>query len=543
MKTVLRSLLFLIPALLPGLVTPGIDPLSIVNGTGLNGKNASSGLAWASTAKKTSASTAPGGWEARLSDHDNAPIKLIAVDKTSQQLFFFERQSPMRLAAEFPCTTGQSVGDKFVTGDLRTPEGVYFVVRHITSGLNYTLYGNEAYPLNYPNPVDRIRKKTGYGIWIHGKGVPLSPRDTQGCVGMNNGDIAVLGQKINIGQPVAMAASIERQPEMSGDKAAVIARLESNVQAWARAWSDRSASMFDFYNAEAYTLAHGQSFKNFRAQKESLFKRLDWIDTKVSDIQILEGPGYWVTWFNQDYKASNLSTSGTRRLYWQADRQGELRIVGMEWVPGLSSPVLLASNAKTAVDLPPATPAETLPAAKSTEQKNIELAAPAATSAATPAADPEKAAATKTVEPKSTELALLTPPASNSTQKAEAKVRFSSFDAMQLVGEWREAWQNGNLRAYAAFYAAEARQSGKHLNEFIDQKRRIWSKAKPALIELENVNVRETENGFDVEMIQTYRDVSGYADNGVKSLTLEIREGKTGPHLLIVREDWVSLPD
>ena len=34
--------------------------------------------------------------------------------------------------------------------------------------------------LNYPNPVDGLRGKTGHGIWIHSKGFELVP--TKGCV-------------------------------------------------------------------------------------------------------------------------------------------------------------------------------------------------------------------------------------------------------------------------------------------------------------------------------------------------------------------------
>jgi hypothetical protein len=40
-----------------------------------------------------------------------------------------------------------------------------------------------------------------------------------------------------------------------------------------------------------------------------------------------------VTWFEQYYRAPNITTEGIRRLYWQPDEDGELRIVGMEWLP------------------------------------------------------------------------------------------------------------------------------------------------------------------------------------------------------------------
>ena len=38
--------------------------------------------------------------------------------------------------------------------------------RKLSKGLNYKLYGDLAFTLNYPNPIDRLKGKTGRGIWI-----------------------------------------------------------------------------------------------------------------------------------------------------------------------------------------------------------------------------------------------------------------------------------------------------------------------------------------------------------------------------------------
>lgn len=332
------------------------------------------------------------GWKAVVSDYSYAPSFLIAVDKKDQVLTVFERKSPLSQIAEYDCTTGQNEGDKLVEGDLKTPEGVYFVVKHITSGLDYSLYGYEAYPLNYPNPVDRIRKKTGYGIWIHGKGVPIVPYDSNGCVGMYNKDIATFKKKPLIGQPVAMAVHVEHADKPSGEKSATAAMLAAKVEAWAKAWGNRSAEMFSYYNPTLYSIAQGESFSAFKAQKERLFKSLPWIKTTVHDIQVLEGPGYWVTWFNQDYSAPNLTSSGTRRLYWQADDDGEMRIVGMEWLNGFKSPVLYA-------EAKPATSTDASPAASKPAQPAPEKPA-AAVAAAKPAPEkPVTTAAAKPVQP------------------------------------------------------------------------------------------------------------------------------------------------
>lgn len=284
-----------------------------------------------------------GSWQTVIEEQSTTPERLIAVDKSRQQLSLFERRSPLKLTKLLTCSTGQLTGDKELEGDLKTPEGIYFVVQRIGSGLEFLKYGNEAYTLNYPNPVDKLRKKTGYGIWIHGRGEPLTPLQTQGCVALNNDDLASIGGLLVPGTPVALTESFIQSQERGSKDAAVASLLEKRVQAWAKSWGQRSTAMFDFYDKEAYGLAQGEPFSRFQTQKERLFKQLPWIDNSIRDIRVLQGPGYWVTWFYQDYRAPNLSTSGVRRLYWVPDAKGDFKIVGMEWTPGMTTGTLLAS--------------------------------------------------------------------------------------------------------------------------------------------------------------------------------------------------------
>ena len=62
-------------------------------------------------------------WEAVT---DGLPDQaVVAVDKSRQRFFLMEKGK----SRDYLCTTGQAQGDKQVRGDLKTPEGVYFVVR------------------------------------------------------------------------------------------------------------------------------------------------------------------------------------------------------------------------------------------------------------------------------------------------------------------------------------------------------------------------------------------------------------------------------
>ena len=285
---------------------------------------------------KAAASLAPplqasgNAWHLTIPDHENSPVRFLAIDKASQTFFLMERHSPLRKAVELPCATGQVAGDKYREGDLRTPEGVYFIQRKLTSGLDYQLYGDIAYTLNFPNPVDRVEGKTGYGIWIHGRGTKIVPMETRGCVALNNSDLHSLGGTLARGMPVIIAEKIAWPADgfsRSGESNAIIAM----VREWAKAWQNRSDTFFSFYSPQKYSRGGGESFESFKANKQRLFTRLPWIQVVLDDITALPGPNYWVTSFDQIYRAPGITSTVRKRLYWQKDPKGVWRIVGQEY--------------------------------------------------------------------------------------------------------------------------------------------------------------------------------------------------------------------
>jgi len=274
-------------------------------------------------------------WNATVPDIPQTPPRVVIVEKADQRLALLGKQSPLSVLQSYACTTGKVSGPKHVQNDLRTPEGVYFVVNKIDRGLDFQEYGGIAYTLNYPNPVDVLREKTGYGIWIHSRGHPISPMSTRGCVAVNLDAIEVLGPQLKTGTAVVLAERVTTTDASasSAPESAIARILEDKTRKWNSSWAGRSSDMFSLYNAEAYSKAQRQSFSAFRAQKERLFAILPWIHIIYRDIHVLQGPDYWVTWFEQYYRAPNITTEGVRRLYWQPDADGELRIVGMEWLP------------------------------------------------------------------------------------------------------------------------------------------------------------------------------------------------------------------
>ena len=270
------------------------------------------------------------GWQAQIASYPYSPDSLFAVDKSKQTLFYFRMKrdkSGLDLVRKIPCATGKIKGDKFREGDLRTPEGIYFIQSKKDSGLDYSLYGDLAFTLNFPNPVDQVNGKTGHGIWMHGRGKPIGPFETKGCVALNNEDIHEIRSGVHLkSTPVVISDGFSWNP----DDIATMETADANnhlialTRAWADAWDHSSPTFFSFYDTKYFS-------EQFKRHKQNLFRKYAWIDVVIDDIHCIKGPDYFVTYFKQLYKAPRFSSEGIKRLYWKKSPQGGWKIIGTEW--------------------------------------------------------------------------------------------------------------------------------------------------------------------------------------------------------------------
>jgi murein L,D-transpeptidase YafK len=279
----------------------------------------------------TSVSNADEGWTVNLRADPYGPERFLAVDKSSQTFWLFEQKSPLQPMKQLPCTTGQEPGTKEREGDLKTPEGVYFIKERIGGGLDFGLYGDLAFPLNYPNPIDIINGRKGSGIWIHGRGHPITPNESKGCVALNNQDIKDLDPQLTKRVlPVVIANSVQWSkdaPAATKEAQEVVA----DTLEWAKAWSRKSDDFFAFHDAQKFSISSGEPFETFRDHKRQLFAKLPWIHVLLDDVRAVQGPDYWVTYFGQLYRSPTLTSEGIKRLYWQRNAQGRFVIVGMDY--------------------------------------------------------------------------------------------------------------------------------------------------------------------------------------------------------------------
>ena len=100
-------------------------------------------------------------------------------------MFLYKNQDGLPVYMDdFYVTIGKNGAGKIIEGDQKTPLGVYFVTRFIESGELPDLYGDGAFPINYPNIWDRRNGRTGTGIWLHGTPSTIfsrPPEDSDGC--------------------------------------------------------------------------------------------------------------------------------------------------------------------------------------------------------------------------------------------------------------------------------------------------------------------------------------------------------------------------
>ncbi|MFN7156891.1 MAG: L,D-transpeptidase family protein [Acidovorax sp.] len=117
----------------------------------------------------------------------------IAIDASRSRLYLFENTPKgLQLVADYYASVGKLGIEKMVEGDQRTPLGVYFITSRLDPATLKDFYGVGALPINYPNPLDLSRGKTGSGIWLHGTPpdqFARAPLATDGCLVLANPDL------------------------------------------------------------------------------------------------------------------------------------------------------------------------------------------------------------------------------------------------------------------------------------------------------------------------------------------------------------------
>lgn len=212
---------------------------------------------------------------------------------------------------------GANKNDKMLQGDLATPIGVYDLPNKLTKLDQY--YGPLAFTTSYPNLYDRISKKTGYGIWIHG--LPLSgdrEKNTKGCIAIDNALLKKYENTINYHKSLLITSNSDLTP-VSKD---ILAVILSHLYKWRDAWINNDFDTYiSFYNDD-FTRFDGMKINDFKRYKKRVFDKKETKIINFNDINIapypnVNGKSIFRVTFLEDYKSldSGYRFNGVKELY------------------------------------------------------------------------------------------------------------------------------------------------------------------------------------------------------------------------------------
>jgi murein L,D-transpeptidase YafK/ketosteroid isomerase-like protein len=260
---------------------------------------------------------------------DGAPAHAIVVEKDSQRLSVFRYDGTFRKVGEFPCSTGKAHGDKRVSGDMKTPEGVYFFTDHHRDRDLSPIYGTRAFPMNYPNVMDRQAGKGGFAIWLHGTDRPLVANDSNGCVAMRNADIDFLAGVIDVETTPILVTDIVSYADPA-DIGAYRERLDGLVRDWRRRLATGTYHEYlELYHPDY--LPPISWWRDWQAFRKAASAGGQGIDVALADASYYRFRGTYVAAFRLALSAGGQRLPAGRRTLFIRDDQG-LRIVGDEYL-------------------------------------------------------------------------------------------------------------------------------------------------------------------------------------------------------------------
>lgn len=249
---------------------------------------------------------------------------VVVVDLPEARLHVVENgPDGPRVVRNFYAAMGRNGSGKQVSGDNRTPVGVYRVTGFLRDEELPELYGAGAFPLDYPNALDQRRKKTGNGIWLHG--VPRetyarAPRSSEGCVTMANSDLLDLKAFLKLERtPVVLSDRLVwRSP---AERESLRSELAAQLEGWRQAWSARDTGRYLGYYADDFE-TDGMNKPAFSEYKRRVNSSKSFIEVQVSEVDLIGYPDAQpmvLARFRQNYRSDNFSKSTYKEQYWRRD--------------------------------------------------------------------------------------------------------------------------------------------------------------------------------------------------------------------------------
>ncbi len=239
----------------------------------------------------------------------------VIVDKAQQRLSVWRiKDGEPSMVESYRCSTGENDGDKWVRGDMRTPEGVYFFCSVIDGHTLPSKYGLWAFTTDYPNFVDRRRGKNGDGIWLHGRDKPLGMKpDSNGCIALENQDLIKVSRFIRLqSTPIIVVEKLQMAPRsviMEQERG-----LRNFIESWRQAWESRNLDAFMAHYSPNFQ-SSWLDFNGWKEKKRRLNERYKSISVRLGNVYLYRQDGIITSIFTQSYSSNGFHSSGIKVLY------------------------------------------------------------------------------------------------------------------------------------------------------------------------------------------------------------------------------------
>ena len=248
---------------------------------------------------------------------------VIYVDLPESRLYVYRHQKGRLIHLHnYYVTIGKNGIGKQIEGDRKTPVGVYRITSFIPDAELPPRYGPGALPIDYPNSIDRMTQRTGYGIWLHGTEpgyVNRGPYASDGCVTLSNHEFEhlreITGNATDIPVILDHAPVWLTRKDLPKRRANAIAAVQQWHSSWLRIDKAGLAKVYRAMNA-----AHLEEALRNPSQERPLSPlTADWNYPTIPDIELMGYPHSIETFLA---RLTFKNADGSRLIinqYWQHD--------------------------------------------------------------------------------------------------------------------------------------------------------------------------------------------------------------------------------
>lgn len=259
---------------------------------------------------------------------------LFYVDAPNSRLYLYENiNGKLSYKDDYYVSIGKNGFGKQYEGDKRTPIGVYFTGKKIKESLS-DFYGGAAYPLSYPNEIDRKNKRNGSGIWLHGTPKTTynrAPLSSDGCIVLSNPDLMKLAQILDDNRnPVVISfRSLKDLESNNNNLVEKKLSLINAIETWRETWENQDTDNYlKFYSKNFFS--EKENYYTWAERKKMIQAQKLKVSVGLSEISFFDYPNteneIVLVDFIQDYKSPTMSNKMKKRQYW-INENNEWRIM------------------------------------------------------------------------------------------------------------------------------------------------------------------------------------------------------------------------